>query len=241
MGCAMSAEERAAVARSKLIEKNLKEDGIQAAKDIKLLLLGNQNAVLFFSILCLLGPIFSLILFRKKAIVELGFPPLVPLPAAAEMESLQMTSRYGPVFSIEPTPFLVSNCPMRPNLFVNVLTRFSPVTTCSTLSQRWLMSCKWIGRKWISVTGLVLLVWPFLFRACCLFVLEVEKAGGSVDAIFGLCAIGSIPSRLFPMLRFRQPFWLLFRCVSMCLAASISWWGVVPFYLSAVGPKSSGR
>ena len=42
MGCAMSAEERAAVARSKLIEKNLKEDGIQAAKDIKLLLLGND-------------------------------------------------------------------------------------------------------------------------------------------------------------------------------------------------------
>ncbi|KAI5709345.1 hypothetical protein M8J76_016022 [Diaphorina citri] len=40
MGCAMSAEERAALARSKQIEKNLKEDGIQAAKDIKLLLLG---------------------------------------------------------------------------------------------------------------------------------------------------------------------------------------------------------
>jgi guanine nucleotide-binding protein G(o) subunit alpha len=40
MGCAMSAEERASRARSKLIEKNLKEDGIQAAKDIKLLLLG---------------------------------------------------------------------------------------------------------------------------------------------------------------------------------------------------------
>lgn len=36
----MSAEERAALARSKQIEKNLKEDGIQAAKDIKLLLLG---------------------------------------------------------------------------------------------------------------------------------------------------------------------------------------------------------
>lgn len=43
MGCASSAEERAAVARSKLIEKNLKEDGIQAAKDIKLLLLGEWN------------------------------------------------------------------------------------------------------------------------------------------------------------------------------------------------------
>ncbi len=36
----MSAEERAALARSKQIEKNLKEDGLQAAKDIKLLLLG---------------------------------------------------------------------------------------------------------------------------------------------------------------------------------------------------------
>ena len=40
MGCTMSAEERAALERSKAIEKNLKEDGIQAAKDIKLLLLG---------------------------------------------------------------------------------------------------------------------------------------------------------------------------------------------------------
>jgi guanine nucleotide-binding protein G(o) subunit alpha len=43
MGCAMSAEERASRARSKQIEKNLKEDGIQAAKDIKLLLLGEWN------------------------------------------------------------------------------------------------------------------------------------------------------------------------------------------------------
>ena len=40
MGCTMSADERAAFERSKQIEKNLKEDGIQAAKDIKLLLLG---------------------------------------------------------------------------------------------------------------------------------------------------------------------------------------------------------
>lgn len=42
MGCAQSAEERAAAARSRLIERNLKEDGIQAAKDIKLLLLGKH-------------------------------------------------------------------------------------------------------------------------------------------------------------------------------------------------------
>lgn len=40
MGCASSAEEKAAVEKSKQIEKNLKEDGLQAAKDIKLLLLG---------------------------------------------------------------------------------------------------------------------------------------------------------------------------------------------------------
>lgn len=53
MGCAMSAEERAALARSKQIEKNLKEDGIQAAKDIKLLLLGmslRHSARLYFDI-----------------------------------------------------------------------------------------------------------------------------------------------------------------------------------------------
>ena len=46
MGCAMSAEERASRARSKQIEKNLKEDGIQAAKDIKLLLLGKTFVLL---------------------------------------------------------------------------------------------------------------------------------------------------------------------------------------------------
>jgi hypothetical protein len=47
MGCAQSAEERAAAARSRLIERNLKEDGLQAAKDIKLLLLGmNQLCTL---------------------------------------------------------------------------------------------------------------------------------------------------------------------------------------------------
>lgn len=43
MGCTLSAEERAALDRSKAIEKNLKEDGITAAKDVKLLLLGNAE------------------------------------------------------------------------------------------------------------------------------------------------------------------------------------------------------
>lgn len=40
MGCSVSAEERQALERNKVIEKSLKEDGLQAAKDIKLLLLG---------------------------------------------------------------------------------------------------------------------------------------------------------------------------------------------------------
>lgn len=40
MGCNLSAEDRAAIERNKIIERSLKEDGQQAAKDIKLLLLG---------------------------------------------------------------------------------------------------------------------------------------------------------------------------------------------------------
>lgn len=40
MGCSLSAEERQAVERTKVIDKNLKDDGQQAAKDVKLLLLG---------------------------------------------------------------------------------------------------------------------------------------------------------------------------------------------------------
>lgn len=45
MGCTLSAEERAALDRSKAIEKNLKEDGLTAAKDVKLLLLGKTRPV----------------------------------------------------------------------------------------------------------------------------------------------------------------------------------------------------
>lgn len=40
MGCTISAEEREAIEKSRQIEKVLKEDGVQAAKDVKLLLLG---------------------------------------------------------------------------------------------------------------------------------------------------------------------------------------------------------
>ena len=41
MGCTVSAEERAAIAKTKMIDQNLKEDKIRARKDVKLLLLGN--------------------------------------------------------------------------------------------------------------------------------------------------------------------------------------------------------
>lgn len=44
MGCTLSAEERAALDRSKAIERNLKDDGAVAAKDVKLLLLGKRRA-----------------------------------------------------------------------------------------------------------------------------------------------------------------------------------------------------
>lgn len=50
MGCSVSAEDRAAVERNKQIERTLKEDGQQAAKDIKLLLLGRVTATTTLSL-----------------------------------------------------------------------------------------------------------------------------------------------------------------------------------------------
>jgi len=43
MGCNVSTEDRQASERNRAIEKSLKEDGAQAAKDIKLLLLGIKS------------------------------------------------------------------------------------------------------------------------------------------------------------------------------------------------------
>lgn len=40
MGCTLSKEERDALEQSRNIDKKLKEDHLQAAKDVKLLLLG---------------------------------------------------------------------------------------------------------------------------------------------------------------------------------------------------------
>lgn len=65
MGCAQSAEERAAAARSRLIERNLKEDGLQAAKDIKLLLLG-KNCIKLVFLVYIFFDLFYQMLFLEK-------------------------------------------------------------------------------------------------------------------------------------------------------------------------------
>lgn len=44
MGCTVSAEDKAAAERSKMIDKNLREDGEKAAREVKLLLLGRLVA-----------------------------------------------------------------------------------------------------------------------------------------------------------------------------------------------------
>ena len=43
MGCTLSAEDKAAVERSKMIDKNLRADGERAAREVKLLLLGTSS------------------------------------------------------------------------------------------------------------------------------------------------------------------------------------------------------
>lgn len=48
MGCTLSADERAAIARSKAIEKNLRLDGARQEKEVKLLLLGTLDSTGIF-------------------------------------------------------------------------------------------------------------------------------------------------------------------------------------------------
>ncbi|XP_037824763.1 guanine nucleotide-binding protein G(o) subunit alpha-like [Lucilia sericata] len=94
MGCTTSAEERAAIQRSKQIEKNLKEDGIQAAKDIKLLLLGAGES----------GN--STIVKQMKIIHESGFTPedfnqYRPVVYSNTIQSLVAILRAMPNLSIQ--------------------------------------------------------------------------------------------------------------------------------------------
>lgn len=44
MGCTLSTEDKAAVERSKMIDRNLRDDGEKAAREVKLLLLGKEQA-----------------------------------------------------------------------------------------------------------------------------------------------------------------------------------------------------
>lgn len=48
MGCTVSAEDKAAAERSKMIDKNLREDGEKAAREVKLLLLGTDYCFKFY-------------------------------------------------------------------------------------------------------------------------------------------------------------------------------------------------
>ena len=48
MGCTMSAEDREAAEKSRQIDKTLKDDGLQAAKDVKLLLLGELLSMCYW-------------------------------------------------------------------------------------------------------------------------------------------------------------------------------------------------
>lgn len=43
MGCTLSTEDKAAVERSKMIDRNLRDDGEKAAREVKLLLLGKRE------------------------------------------------------------------------------------------------------------------------------------------------------------------------------------------------------
>lgn len=45
MGCTLSTEDKAAVERSKMIDRNLRDDGEKAAREVKLLLLGKEYMV----------------------------------------------------------------------------------------------------------------------------------------------------------------------------------------------------
>lgn len=43
MGCTLSTDDKAAQERSKMIDRNLRDDGEKAAREVKLLLLGERN------------------------------------------------------------------------------------------------------------------------------------------------------------------------------------------------------
>lgn len=45
MGCTLSTEDKAAVERSKMIDRNLRDDGEKAAREVKLLLLGKMGGL----------------------------------------------------------------------------------------------------------------------------------------------------------------------------------------------------
>ena len=51
MGCAVSSDDRAAIERSKAIDKSLRQDGEKASREVKLLLLGTYWLHLCFALM----------------------------------------------------------------------------------------------------------------------------------------------------------------------------------------------
>uniref|UniRef100_A0A3P9PJH2 Uncharacterized protein n=1 Tax=Poecilia reticulata TaxID=8081 RepID=A0A3P9PJH2_POERE len=51
MGCTISAEDKAAVERSKMIDKNIREDREKSSREVKLLLLGMKPYLMLFRLL----------------------------------------------------------------------------------------------------------------------------------------------------------------------------------------------
>ena len=75
MGCTLSAEDKAAVERSKMIDKNLRADGERAAREVKLLLLGKIESVLNSTVIHD-RLVFFVLMFVKVACTACAVPSL---------------------------------------------------------------------------------------------------------------------------------------------------------------------
>lgn len=89
MGCTISAEDKAAVERSKMIDKNLREDREKSSREVKLLLLGmNYMFLALFLVLSLSR--FSLLVHQvlSQSLVQLWL--IISLTEVAEVNQMLM-------------------------------------------------------------------------------------------------------------------------------------------------------
>lgn len=106
MGCTLSAEERAALDRSKAIEKNLKEDGLVAAKDVKLLLLGKRGGgAEVLSVVLISPPPLTLlsVLYRRRRVREKHHREADEVSAALFVHLTFCGSCFWPLLELSPS------------------------------------------------------------------------------------------------------------------------------------------